>query len=790
MKISKKIVLLLSIFNFQFSISAETLGMRELGDSLMAYTGFSSVWSPRVRVNNMRINGKQVTIKTNATLRDFRWTPENVAEIKRKVSLWTLGEPDGKVTIYSAGTDIETLITACAKTQAPTTKCNISSDRYCDLTDKTLVLYPSHGMFYHRGRDEWIWQRATLWTTVEDLYSMEYVRVIKRMLENAGATVLMPRADLDQHDIGVSGMPQWAEGARYWLESQGVDSALWNLYDGNEYKDDMKCRAMWVNAQDAPIDLCVALHTDGLDSGDDSTIIGTLVIYTAHDDDGKSTLRDGRDRETTNRNLGDWIQTQITEDLRHIAPEWTRRQLREANYCESRVPVVPSIILELLSHKNMADMKYGLDPAFRFAASRAVYKGILRYLNGRDATVQPLPVRQLAIDQTGLLQWQAPVDTLEPSAEPLYYMVYVQENDGEWDVQQVDQGTRLQLTLTPGVRYNYYVVAGNDGGLSFPSPVISAYMSNSPKDDLTGEAGQTAKRSNSEAVLIIDAFDDVYGPEWFADSTFAGIVPGSYACEDHFSCAYLGQQWDYNRSHKWINDDNCGWGACDRDHAGQLTIGNTRDWAAQHGRVLQKMKISYISSTAGMVNEPYGEADRMNEVNKEMSNAKCQMPNVIDIICGRQRNPLPDSLRAQIGAFISQGGKVLLSTDHFSAIDPQWAKQKLHTSFYAAHATRSGRISFEATGEAGAMINRRSRSNYKLFLEPNEMQLFTCHPEGLKPEKGAVRMAEYRDMRCTAAVGYTHPQSGSKTLVFGFPLEAVINFETLYRFSIDWLLDK
>jgi hypothetical protein len=257
-------------------------------------------------------------------------------------------------------------------------------------------------------------------------------------------------------------MPQWAEGARYWLESQGVDSALWNLYDGNEYKDDMKCRAMWVNAQDAPIDLCVALHTDGLDSGDDSTVIGTLVIYTAHDDDGKSTLRDGRDRETTNRNLGDWIQTQITEDLRHIAPEWTRRQLREANYCESRVPVVPSIILELLSHKNMADMKYGLDPAFRFAASRAVYKGILRYLNGRDATVQPLPVRQLAIDQTGLLQWQAPVDTLEPSAEPLYYMVYVQENDGEWDVQQVDQGTQLQLTLTPGVRYNYYVVAGND----------------------------------------------------------------------------------------------------------------------------------------------------------------------------------------------------------------------------------------------------------------------------------------------------------------------------------------
>ena len=152
-------------------------------------------------------------------------------------------------------------------------------------------------------------------------------------------------------------MPRWAEGARYWLKANEADSALWDLYKGDEYKDDMKCRAMWLNAQTDPIDLCLALHTDGLDSGDDSTIVGTLAIYTAHDDDGRTALRDGQDREKTNRNLADWIQTQVTNDLRSIAPEWTRRQLKEANYCESRVPVMPSIILELLSHKNMADMR-------------------------------------------------------------------------------------------------------------------------------------------------------------------------------------------------------------------------------------------------------------------------------------------------------------------------------------------------------------------------------------------------------------------------------------------------
>ena len=81
-------------------------------------------------------------------------------------------------------------------------------------------------------------------------------------------------------------------------------------------------------------------------------------------------------------------------------------------------------------------------------------------------------------------------------------------------------------------------------------------------------------------------------------------------------------------------------------------------------------------------------------------------------------------------------------------------------------------------------------SSLQLYLEPNEEQLFTCHPEGLKPEKGAVRMAQYMDMRCPAAVGYSHPQSGAKTLVYGFPLEAVTEFSKIYRYSIKWLLEK
>ena len=758
---------ILSIVNCQLSIAQ--IGMQELADSLTAYTGFSPLWSPAVRVKQLRVNGNNVTVRTNATLRDVRWTPENIKDIKRKVSYWVLGHERGKVTLLTANTNIEALVTECARSQIVVGKC--PTGKCTDLTDRTIALYPSHGLYFNRDRNEWIWQRATLWTTVEDVYSQEYVRLIRRMLENAGATVLSPRPGLDHPEPGVSGMPQWTEGARYWLVAQKEDSTLWNLYEGDEYKDDMKCRAMWVNAQQAPIDLCLALHTDGLDSGDDTTIVGTLAIYTAKDDDGKTRLRDGRERERVNRNMADWIQTQVTEDLRHIAPEWTRRQLKEANYCESRVPVVPSIILELLSHKNMADMRYGLDPKFRFAASRAVYKGILRYLNGGSAIVQPLPVQELGIGTDGVLRWQAPTDSLEPSAEPGYYMVYIRRNDGEWDVQQVENATQLELTLDPGVAYSFYVVAGNDGGLSFPSPMISAYIHDQVQT--TNDKRQTT--------LIVDAFNDVYGVEWFADSTFAGIVPGSYACEDHFSCAYIGEQWDYRRSSQWTDDDNCGWGSCYRDHAGQLTIGNTHDYAVQHGRVLQRMGISYVSCTAGMMEETVT-GYRFPVTESPVTHNPSPIT-LIDIVCGRNRVPFNDiKLYQTISNYLDNGGRLLLSTDHLSALDAKWTKRYLHASYYAAHATRSGRLAVNG------------KSAYRLLLRPNEEQLFTCHPEGLKPENGATKLLTYEDMRVPAAIGWANGKMvndqmvNTKTLVFGFPLEAVRDFDNIYQRSIEWLL--
>ena len=182
----------------------------------------------------------------------------------------------------------------------------------------------------------------------------------------------------------------------------------------NDYNDDYMSRGLWVNylmgsqpdnaekGQSAglglPIDLSLGFHTDAGITPNDS-IIGTLAIYSTGADNGK--FPDGKSRMAS-RDLSDIIQTQIVNDIRlQYNPKWTRRAIWDRPYAEARRPNAPAMLLELLSHQNLADQKFGLDPRFRFAVSRAIYKGILKYLaytENRPYVVQPLPVSNFAIN--------------------------------------------------------------------------------------------------------------------------------------------------------------------------------------------------------------------------------------------------------------------------------------------------------------------------------------------------------------------------------------------------------
>ena len=102
----------------------------------------------------------------------------------------------------------------------------------------------------------------------------------------------------------------------------------------------------------------------------------------------------------------------------------TRRSMWNRNYSETRLPATPSTIIELLSHQNFADMQLGHNPNFKFTVGRAIYKGILQFINsqhGKDYVVQPLPVSNFAIHfgkkkNTLELTWKGEDDPLEPTA--------------------------------------------------------------------------------------------------------------------------------------------------------------------------------------------------------------------------------------------------------------------------------------------------------------------------------------------------------------------------------------
>ena len=56
------------------------------------------------------------------------------------------------------------------------------------LSNRNIALWHSHGWYYENTLDRWEWQRARVFQTVEDIWTMSFVvPYITPMLENAGA---------------------------------------------------------------------------------------------------------------------------------------------------------------------------------------------------------------------------------------------------------------------------------------------------------------------------------------------------------------------------------------------------------------------------------------------------------------------------------------------------------------------------------------------------------------------------------------------------------------------------
>ena len=581
----------------------------------------------------------------------------------------------------------------------------------------------------------------------------------------------------NQANAVTSGLPRYIEAARYWMQYSGIPDSIYNYTDSkNDYVDDYAARGIWVNylaggsaanphqaGLNVPLHASLAFHTD---AGVRKDMVGTLLIYKDHDDEQCKTYPTGKSR-ILNRDLADYMQTQIVEDMRALyAPEWTRRQLDNSSYAEVRHPKVPAVLLELLSHQNMTDMQYGLDPRVRFTISRAMYKSFLKFIHeqyGTDYVVQPLPVHGMAMSRLGeeiRVSWQSTPDVLEPTAKPSYYIVYTRTNDGDWNNGVRVTKNEYTFTAEAGTRYDIRVAAGNAGGLSFKSELLSAYIA--PED-----------KGN---VLIVNGFTRVSGPEWWSDSIYGGIRPNSHAVPYGKGVNYIGEVYDFDSRNEWVTDDNCGWGMCYSDHMDHPTVGNTFDYSAMHGKVLAEMGYSYVTTSVDALDSIAGY-------------------DAVDVILGKQKTTImgkdtsfhcmPMNLQHALTHYLQHGGRLLLAgayiaSDMTSEEDKAFIKNQLHYEFRTTNASKTGKIRIE---------RQLGKGNYTFRTEPNDTMIHTENADGIYPAEGGIVVARFPEANVAAAIGYDKiEEGGAKTLCWSIMLESAYEFDALYKASIEWLM--
>lgn len=608
-----------------------------------------------------------------------------------------------------------------------------------------------------------------------------------------------------------SGMPSFTEGAFYWMQWAGTDSTILSRHE-DDYTSDYGDRGAWVGwmsggsrnnpkseGLNIPIDLSFAFHTDAGTTPDDS-IIGTLSIYTLICD-GSDKFANGEER-LQQRMYADFVQTEIVNDVRsQFNPEWSRRGLWDRSYSESRTPTVPAMLLELLSHQNFADMKFGLDPSFRFTVSRAIYKGMLKYLSARygcEYAVQPLPVNSFATsfagDESVRLSWKATPDTLEQTALPTGYILQTRIDDGAFDAGRIIDdavvtGNEISASVTvkPGHIYSYRIIAFNKGGKSFPSEVLSVGIPN---------------QGTGKNVLVVNNFTRVSAPAWFDTPEYAGFNSDldagvSYVREINF----IGPQYQFRRTLPWQDDDNPGFGASWTDEAGKVFAGNTFDYCGIHGKSLMAAGYGFHSSSVAAFSENSSLAD--NDI-------------AVDIICGKQITTVvgtgkvpdrfqvfPAKLQSAIRRYTDGGGNVLVSganigTDIWDSIYPvqkdsayrasakEFAEKTLGYRWLTNYASRN------ATVIPRNAVGMEPVSGEITFHKERNPKIYNVEtPDGIVPsgEKGK-SFLRYADTNISA--GTCFEGDGYRTVCIGFPIEVIKDGERADELikSIMKFLDK
>ena len=588
----------------------------------------------------------------------------------------------------------------------------------------------------------------------------------------------------DTANLQLSGLPRFLEGARYaaqWAGFPYEDYA--NKNGANDYAEDINIRSNATNrlarrsayfptdsaGMAVPIEAAIALHTDaGLTR--DERHIGSLSIYTTDFQEGL--MPTGLSR-LTSRDMADIVLSQVDNDLRTLYGDWTRRQMYDRNYSESREPRVPGLILEMLSHQNFSDMRLAHDPNFKFSLARAIYKGVLRFIHrshaSRHFVVQPLPVEAPAAyitpsNQQVRVSWTPVEDPLEPTAKPTAYIVYHAQGEGGFDNGTLVHSTHYELdNAQPNVLHRFIITAANDGGQSMPSQEVCAYISTlSPR-----------------RLLIVDAFDRLAGPQPFeTDSTLGFDMLADPGVPMAVMPGYCGRQVFFDKTGYGREGPN-GLGYSGAELEGTIIAGNTLDWSTRHARDI-------VGASSGTVS--IGSCTQKAIGREDFDSRSYGM---MDLVFGLERRDgysvVPTKVFEQelvqtVATFVRAGGNVLVSGAYIGN-DMQADDDRLFTRSLLKYDYASTLPADSLQNISGMNLDFNIRRGYC------ERAYGTPSVDCLAPIAPAFCTMVYGPSQQSAAVAYQG--NDYRSLCFGFPLETIADErirQLLWRDILGFLL--
>ena len=576
----------------------------------------------------------------------------------------------------------------------------------------------------------------------------------------------------------VSGLPRCLEGARYWAQWAGMPQSVYSSKNGeNDYADDINVRSLMLNelcggsvfapdsiGRHVPIELSLAVHSDAGHTDTGLGVYGSLTICTTQK--GDSLLAAGKSRQMSYE-LASSLLDNTAADLRNAFGQWEARALYDRNYSETRVPIVPSAILETMSHQNFGDMLYGQDPNFRFTLARSIYKTILQYVTSRHGlpcTVQPLPPDRFHIEFTGkagevCLSWD-PQDAsnssllTSPSSLPTGYVLYIAQDDGGYDNGTLLRGSSCNVRLTPGVLHRFRVTAVNDGGQSFPT------------EELTALYDPRAKHT----ILVVNGFHRLSSPAVAAQGQGFDLdedIGVSYG----LTAGWLGRQLIFNEKRLGV-EDSTGLGFSANELEGRFVMGNTFDYVRTHAEAIRHAGHYNIVSASAQAVEAY--------------DLHLKEYSAIDLLLGLERNDghsllkyktFSPTMQLLLRDYAGHGGRLFVSGSYIGSDMTARDERSFLASVLKVSCGGICRDAQPAVSGLGIKfdIYRQPNEHHYAARHTDILSPLTPHPSPLTPHPSDPFPAMVYAEGTSAAVAYQG--ADYRSFVMGFPFECICDSE-------------